>query len=299
MKFSFWFRPDQPWHDVLTLAHHLEATGWDGVWFADHFMSMGDDGHDILECWSVLAGLAANVPRVRIGSLVSGNTYRHPAVLANAATTVDQMSGGRLVVGLGSGWQRNEHEAYGIEFFDVGGRLARLDEACQVLRQLFSQERSTFDGEFYRLADAPLEPKGPAAIPILVGGGGEQVTLKIVARHADEWNTWGLPEHLAHKGAVLDSHCEKVGRDPRSIRRSAQALLFVSSDRGWVDARRDLAASRQPTIVGTPAEVVEVFHSYRAAGVDEIIIPQFTLGDHREAAETADLLMSEVIPALR
>lgn len=299
MRFSFWFRPDQPWAHVLDLARHLEATGWDGLWFPDHFMSMGDSGHDLLECWTVLAGLATTVPRVRIGSLVSGNTYRHPAVLANVAATVDHMSGGRLVVGIGGGWQRNEHAAYGIEFFDTGERLRRLGEACQVLRQLFTHDRSTFEGRYYRLTDAPLEPKTRADLPILVGGGGEQVTLRIVARHADEWNTWGLPAHLEQKGAVLDAHCEAVDRDPAGIRRSAQALLHVSEDARWVEEHRHLATSRQPTVVGTPGEIVDVVAAYRAAGVDEFIIPQFTLGDHRRSAETADLLMSEVIPAFR
>ncbi len=299
MRFSFWFAPNQPWDEILALAEHLEATGWDGLWFPDHFMSMGTEGHDLLECWSVIAGLAATVPRVRLGSLVAGNTYRHPAVLANTAATVDQISGGRLIVGIGSGWQRNEHEAYGIEFHDVGGRLRRLDEACQVLRQLFSNDRSSFDGRFYRLVDAPLEPKSGRPIPLLVGGSGEKVTLRIVAEHADEWNTWGLPRHLAEKGAVLESHCADVGRDPSEIRRSAQALLHVSTDASWVDERRPLAESRQPTIVGRPHEVVETFQAYRDAGVDEIIVPQFTLGDHRSAAATADLLMAEVIPALR
>jgi alkanesulfonate monooxygenase SsuD/methylene tetrahydromethanopterin reductase-like flavin-dependent oxidoreductase (luciferase family) len=215
------------------------------------------------------------------------------------AATIDQMSGGRLVVGLGAGWQRNEHEAYGIDFFDVGGRLARLEEASQLLRQLFSQERSTFSGRYYQLADAPLEPKTGSSIPLLIGGGGEKVTLRIVASYADEWNTWGLPGHLEQKGQVLEAHCEAVGRDPATIERSAQALLFVSSDRAWVDQRRELAASRQPTIVGTPDEVLETFQAYQAAGVDEIIVPQFTFRDAQEAADVADLLMAEVIPRIR
>lgn len=299
MKFSFWFRPDQRWEEVVGLAHHLESTGWDGLWFADHFMSLGDDGHDLLECWAVLAGLAATVPRVRIGSLVSGNTYRHPAVLANTAVTIADMSGGRLVLGIGAGWQRNEHEAYGIDRFDVPGRMSHLDEACRVLRALFTERRATFDGAHYRLADAPLEPKPDPPVPILVGGSGEKVTLRITAELADEWNTWGLPDLMAQKGAVLDRHCATFDRDPSTIRRSAQALVFMSRDPAWVEQRRELAKSPQPTIVGTPAEVVDVMHAYGDAGVDEFIVPQFTLGDRDQSAEFADLWMSEVASAFR
>src|SRR2546423_3605575 len=132
MRLSVWPNPQQPWADVLAVASHAAETGWDGVWFADHFMPNADDvSGPYLECWSVIAGLAASVPRVRIGALVSGNTYRHPAVLAKQAATVDRISGGgRIVLGLGAGWQENEHRKYGIPFYDTKERLARLEEAC-------------------------------------------------------------------------------------------------------------------------------------------------------------------------
>ena len=216
MRFSYWPSPTQPWSEVLHLAQHVERKGYYGVWYADHFMpNEGDVSTPWNESWTMIAALAAAVPRLRVGPLVSGNTYRHPAVLAKMAATIDHVSGGRVVLGLGAGWQENEHRAYGIEFSTVGGRLARLDEACQVIKGLFTQPRTTFQGKYYQLTDAPLEPK-PAQqpLPLLVGGGGEKVTLRIAAKYADEWNVWGDPATLRHKMEVLDRHCESLGRDP-------------------------------------------------------------------------------------
>ena len=143
MRFSFWPAPMQPYSELLLLAEHVERTGWDGYWFADHFMP---DGKEVSapwsEAWTTISALAAEVGRLRFGTLVSGNTYRHPAVLAKMAATLDHISGGRAVLGLGAGWQENEHTAYGIPYYTVRERLARLDEACAVVKALFSHERA-------------------------------------------------------------------------------------------------------------------------------------------------------------
>ena len=300
MRFSVWPSPQQSWSEVLDLARHAESTGWDGLWFADHFMPNSEDVSDpLLECWSVLAGLAAAVPRVRLGALVSGNTYRHPAVLTNIATTVDRISEGRVILGLGAGWQENEHLAYGIDFYDTKERLARLDEACQVVKALTTQERSDFSGRYYTLQQAPLEPKPvQSPMPLLVGGGGEKVTMRIAATYADEWNVWGTPDVLRHKGQVLDGHCDKLGRDPKEIQRSAQALLFLSTDEKWLAKRREMDLGRA-AIVGTPAEVTEVMAAYRDAGVDEFIVPDFTLGSGQRKLDTYDLFLNEVVSNFR
>ena len=300
MRFSIWPNTSKPWSEVLDLARHAEEGGWDGVWIADHFMPNADDvSGPMLEGWTTIAGLAASVPRVRIGCLVSGNTYRHPAVLANMAATADQISGGRIVLGIGAGWQQNEHEAYGIPLFETKERMARFAEACAVVKSLLTQERTTFDGAHYQLRDAPLEPKGAdGPIPLLVGGGGEKVTLRIAARHADEWNVWGTPEVLAHKGAVLDRHCQDVGRDPATIERSAQALLFLSDDESWLAERRAGAGARA-SMVGTPAELVDVVGRYVEAGVDELIVPDFTLGPASRAKDTYDRFLEEVAAGFR
>jgi F420-dependent oxidoreductase-like protein len=301
MRFSLLPGPQQPWADVLALAQHAEATGWDGVWFADHFMPDGDDvSTPVLECWAVLAGLATAVPRIRLGSLVSGNAYRHPAVLAKVATTVDHLSGGRVVLGLGAGWQENEHRAYGIDFYDTAGRLARLDEACQVVKGLLGAERTTFKGQFYQLQDAPLEPKPlQPKLPLLIGGGGERVTLRIAARYADEWNTWGTPDTMRHKIGVLERYCAELGRDPSEIKKSTQALLFMRDDPEWLAARRASASGDQAMLIGTPAEVSSTLKAYVDAGVDEFVVPDFTLGRGERKLATIDQFLSEAAAPLR
>lgn len=277
MKFAVWPGPNDPWSETLAIARHAEATGWDGVYYADHFMpNAADVSAPVSECWTTLAALAAAVPRVRIGPLVTGNTYRHPAVLAKMAATVDNISGGRLVLGLGAGWQENEHRAYGIEFSTVKGRLDRLEEACEVITSLFANRRTTFEGRYYRLEEAPLEPKPvQQPVPLLIGGGGERRTLRIAARYANEWNTWGTPEVLAHKGRILDRHCEELGRDPRTIRRSAQALLVMSDDPAVLER---VGRAGFPVLGGSPADLRAAVERYAEAGVHELIIPGFNLG---------------------
>ena len=303
MRFSIWPNPQQPWESILEAAEHAESTGWDGVWFADHFMPNTDDGTPAdgptLECWAVVAALAARVPRVRLGTLVCGNTYRHPAVLANVAAAVDTISGGRLVLGLGAGWQVNEHAAYGIGLPDVRTRLDRLEEACRVVLGLLREQRTTVEGEHYVVVDAPNDPKPVQdPLPLLVGVGGERRTMRIAARYADEWNVWGTPEVLRHKIGVLERHCADLGRDPGTIRRSAQALLFLSEDEGWLGRFRDTDLGRA-AIVGTPDEVTEVVRAYADAGVDELIVPDFTLGSPSRRADTYDLFIERVAPAVR
>ncbi|HLN06271.1 MAG TPA: TIGR03560 family F420-dependent LLM class oxidoreductase [Acidimicrobiales bacterium] len=287
MRFAIWLGMEQTWDDLLGSAEHAERTGWDGIWVADHFMADGErSATPRLEAWTTIAGVAACVDRVRVGVLVTGNTYRHPAVLANMAATVDHLSDGRLVLGLGAGWQVNEHEAYGIELPAPPERLARLDEACQVIRLLHSQERSNFEGRFYQLVDAPCEPKPiQRPLPLLIGGSGEKVSMRIAARYADEWNCWGLPDLMAHKAEVLERHCLEIGRDPASIKRSAQALILMSDDE---DQLRRWRADRLqvPHIVGTPREIAEVMARYAKIGLDEFVVSDRTLG--RETSERRD-----------
>lgn len=295
MRFSFWPTPSLPYADVLELARHVEATGWDGIWYADHFMpNAADTSTPWPEAWITLAAIGAQVPRLRLGTLVAGNTYRHPAVLAKMAATLDHISGGRVVLGLGSGWQENEHQQYGIPFYTVTERLHRLDEACQVIKLLYSQSSGTFDGRYYQLREASLEPKPlQQPLPLLIGGGGEQLTLKITARHADEWNVWGTPDILEHKMGILDGHCAKLGRDPKAIQRSAVALLFMSDDRAHLDRMR-AANIQQPHLIGDVAEIKAQIERYAAIGVDEFIVPDFTLGDRAQKVATLDRFIREV-----
>jgi F420-dependent oxidoreductase-like protein len=273
----------------------VETTGWDGIWLADHFMPNAEDTSTPWpEAWITLAALGARVPRVRLGTLVTGNTYRHPAVLAKMAATLDHITGGRVVLGIGSGWQENEHRQYGIPFYTVPERLKRLDEACQVIKSLFSERVSNFNGAYYQLEEASLEPKPVQnPMPLLIGGGGEQVTLKITAKYADEWNVWGTVATLRHKMEVLDKHCADQGRDPRSIQRSAVALLFMSEDNAYLEQMRN-AELQQAAIIGTPAEVKDIVADYEAAGVDELIVPDFTLGSKEQKIATLDTFIKDV-----
>jgi F420-dependent oxidoreductase-like protein len=303
MRFSIWPSPAQPWDDIHEIAAHCERTGWDGVYFADHFMPNGPGpearGGDTLECWSVIAALAAVVPRVRLAPLVTSVTYRHPAVLASIAAAVDQVSHGRLTLGVGAGWQENEHAAYGIALGTVRERMDRFEEAVQILHSLLGQRRTTFSGEYFQLQDAPCEP-APVQdrLPLLVGGGGEQRTLRIAARYADHWNSWTTPGQLAHKVSVLRAHCERAGRDPAEIHVSTQALVYLSADKQWLDGKRQAAAGR-PVIAGTPGEVADIVAQYQDAGADELIVPDFTLGPMARKKDTCDLFMQEVAPAFQ
>jgi len=298
VRFSPWPSTSQSWSDFRAAAVHAAETGWDGLWAADHFMpAASPDNRPMLECFTVLAGIAASVPRLRIGSLVAGNTYRHPAVLANMVATLDQVSGGRVVLGLGAGWQENEHAAYGIEYFDVPGRLARLEEACAVVRHLLDVPRSDVHGRFYSLTDAPAEPKPVQAhLPLLIGGGGEKVTLRIAARWADEWNTWGLPDVLATKGTVLDRHCDAIGRDPRTIVHSAQVLVAVE---GGAPPREMPHRRAYPTASGNVGELQDMLRAYEEANVGEFIMPDWNLGVGASRDDAMDRFMEEVAAPFR
>jgi F420-dependent oxidoreductase-like protein len=199
------------------------------AWLFDHFAPIqGDVDGPCLEGWTVLAAFAALTKRLRLGLLVTGNTYRHPAVLAKIAATVDVISNGRLDFGIGAGWNVYEHESMGIPLFKPGERIRRLDEACEIIRQLFTQPTVDFDGRYYQLAGARSEPKPVQKPypPIVIGGGGEQLTLRVVAKHADIWNYSGNSvDEFNHKVAVLREHCAEVGRDPNEIAFSLQYRL--------------------------------------------------------------------------
>jgi F420-dependent oxidoreductase-like protein len=302
MKFSFWPQPTQSFTTVRALAEHVEATQWDGLWLADHFMPNAEDtSAPWPEAWTTLAALAAVIPRLRLGTLVTGNTYRHPAVLAKMAATVDHISGGRVVLGLGSGWQENEHEKYGIPFHTIGNRLERLEEACQVIKSLFNEPSTNFSGKFYELHDAPLEPKPvQSPLPLLIGGGGEKVTLRITAQYADEWNVWGNVAELKHKMTILDQHCEKLGRDPADIHRTAVAMIFLTDDDKFA-AKMNASTDRPPRIAGNVSQLQDIIGAYKEIGVDEFVVPDFSLGMdlNEQKMQVLDTFISEIAPVAR
>ncbi|GLZ54464.1 LLM class flavin-dependent oxidoreductase [Actinomycetospora sp. NBRC 106378] len=288
---SAWLNTTWSTTDIVAVAHEAESAGYDGLWVADHFM--GNTGTEersdvaLRDCFSVLAGLATVVPRLRLGSMVAGITYRHPAVLANIAATTSDLSGGRLVLGVGAGWQLNEHAAYGIPLGPVRERIDRFEEGLAVLDGLLRRPRTTVSGRHYAVTDAPHVPAADR-IPLLIGASGERRMLGVVARWADEWNTWSTPEVFAHKSAVLDEHCERIGRDPGEIRRSTQALFLIDGT---------APESRSPVVAGSAAQIVDTIGRWREAGLDELIVPT-NRGDVAEGRELLGRFATEIRPQL-
>ncbi|MGC4191750.1 MAG: TIGR03560 family F420-dependent LLM class oxidoreductase [Thermomicrobiales bacterium] len=199
------------------------------AWLFDHFSPIqGDLDGPCFEGWTLLSALAAQTSRIRLGLMVAGNTYRHPAVHAHMAATVDVISNGRLDFGVGAGWNEYEHQSMGIPLYAPGERIRRLGEACEITKRLFTQHLTDFDGRYYQLSQARCEPKPiqKPYPPFVIGGGGEQLTLRVVAQYADIWNfTGGDVETFQHKVGILRDHCAAVGRDPSEIELSVQARI--------------------------------------------------------------------------
>ena len=232
----------------------------------------------------MLTALIAQVPRLRAGTLVTGNSYRHPALLANMAATLDVVSGGRLEMGIGAGWWEMEYKAYGYDFPPVADRIRSLEESVQVMKALWTEPRANFAGRHYTVTDALCEPKPVQAphIPIWIGGAGPKLTLRVVARHAQGWNTFLMPrEDYQLLLGALEQHCNKAGRDPGNIRKSLACSLVIDTDSGKLDAKLEKVARqrnattdqvRQRTLVGTPDEVANQLLGLAEQGVDHVIL---------------------------
>ena len=233
---------------MLDVWKEADATPvFEHAWLFDHFAPIFSDvDGPCLEGWTLLAAYAAQTTRIRVGLMVTGNTYRHPAVLAKIAATVDVISNGRLDLGIGAGWNEYEHTSMGIPLYAPGERIRRFGEACEIIKRLFTQHLTDFEGRYYQLKEARCEPKPVQKPypPFVIGGGGEQLTLRIVARYADVWNFAGGPvETFKHKVDVLHRHCADVGRDPADIELSVQVGVnydnlqeTISTVQGFVDA---------------------------------------------------------------
>jgi len=289
MHFSLWPSYDRSWDETLARARFAEANGYHSFWYADHLMPHTADGTpdpgDALECWTVLSAIGALVPRVRLVSMVSPVTIHHPVLLAKRATTVSHIAGGRAVLGLGAGWQENEHTAYGFELAAPKPRVDRFAEAIEIIHRLLREDAVSFAGRYYQLADAPFAPKPIGTLPLLVGTGSPRM-LRLTARFADEWNTWGDPTTVGERTTAFRAACESVGRDPDSIRRSAQALVFLVKTDAEREALAPFAASGR-ALVGSADELVQLLGGYIDLGVHEFAIPDFTLGATTEARADA------------
>jgi F420-dependent oxidoreductase-like protein len=227
------FKTEQPratYPDLVRIWQEAdEIPAFAQLWGFDHFVPLrADPGGPCLEGWTALTALGVQTRRARIGLMVAGNTYRHPAVFAKMAAALDVVTDGRLEFGIGAGWHEGEHRMYGLPYPSTADRIRALGEACHVIKAMWTQELATFDGRYYTLTDARCEPK-PVQTPhppITIGGSGERLTLRVVARHADRWNFNGKTvEDFVRLNGVLDEHCAAVGRDPRTIERSVQRKL--------------------------------------------------------------------------
>lgn len=299
MRIGVCLDPGRTWSDLRLLAGLADEGGLSTVYLPDHFMPYAPTvqslptGAPVLECWTGLTALAALTRQIRLAPLVLGATYRHPAVVANMVAALDQLSGGRLTLGVGAGWQVNEHAAYGITLPPVRERLDRFEESIQVLKALLGGGPVDFAGAHFRLDGAVCAP-GPLQqpLPLLVGGGGERRTIPIAARYADEWHTWADPATFRHKGAVLDEACAQAGRDPGEVRRLTGQVLLVADD---VVAP---GGSDDDDLVGPAGWVAEQLAAYAAVGVHEFIVR-----DHRDhtvaqVARSLESLAAHVAPEL-
>jgi alkanesulfonate monooxygenase SsuD/methylene tetrahydromethanopterin reductase-like flavin-dependent oxidoreductase (luciferase family) len=225
-----------PWRDLLEAWQRIDAMGFDTAWVPDHFYAgYGDPEGPCFEAGTALAALAARTRRIGVGPLVFSNTFRHPAVVANMAASLDHVAEGRFTLGLGAGWLQSEHDGYALLFGTARDRIERLDEALTVIRLLHTERRASFGGRSYRLDDALCEPKpcGGRRLPILLGGGGERLMLRVVAKHADEWNGEVGPSAMGRKLDILREHCRAVGRDPADIRVSVVLRSEAQAEAMW------------------------------------------------------------------
>ena len=284
---AFWINRTD-WPELRDACLAAERAGWDSLWIDDHLLSdEGDPADPKMEGWATLSALAVLTEHVRLGLLVAANTFRNPGLTAKLATTVDHLSEGRVVLGLGGGWFEREHDAFGIDFGSgFGERLDRLDEAVGLIRRLLDGERITHDGRFYSMHDAlcaplPVQPR----LPILIGGSGPTKTLRTTARYADLWNGYGPPDKIAATSEILRERCAEVGRPFDEIERTVTLDVVVRHTRGaadaaWTEIERihglegrtgSDGTDRGLTVGGPPEEVAASIDAYRRLGVSEVV----------------------------
>jgi F420-dependent oxidoreductase-like protein len=287
------------WSDSKAAAQTVDRLGYHSVWFNDHLYGVPMPALPIMEAWTALSAVGAVTERVELGTLVTPIGFRNPALLAKMAATLDNISNGRVIVGLGSGWFAQEFSGYGIDFPPLRDRLRQLEEGVELMRRMWSEEQVTFAGRYYRTEEVYCAPKPVRRPPILIGGGGEQVLLRLVARHADIWNNLAVNlEQLAHKAAVLRRHCEAEGRDPAALRISQQTMVVIGSDEADAKAKQEKAqriygGHMGTGIAGTPDQCIEQIEALAAQGCSLLMIEFFG----KDLTEPAQLFAETVLPA--
>lgn len=298
------------WERMRDAWRKFDDWGYDSLWAFDHFYPIftPDPAGPCMENWTLLGALSQQTRRARIGALVNGNTYRNPCLAAKMAATLDHLSGGRLNFGIGAGWNELEHRNFGIDFKTLGGRLDALEESCQIIKGMFTQERTTFAGRHYTITDAVCNPKPlqKPHIPFMIGGRGEKRLLKIVARHADMWNTMhASPSQMKRLIEVIERHGDTVGRDTDEIEKTIMMPLCykASEDRerlicGGVASTAGITPeqARDRIMIGTKDECLDKIAQYQKAGVTHFI---FSLRWPILVEDEFQRFAEEVIPAAR
>jgi F420-dependent oxidoreductase-like protein len=273
--------PVEAFEAMVAMAKTVDEHGYESIWLPDHMLTVPPSHEKIFEAWTTVAALARETSRVRIGQMVTGNSYRNPGLQAKMASCVDVISHGRFSMGIGAGWYEADYAAYGYEFPSAGERLRQLEEALQVILSLWTNDETTFDGKYYQLRGAVNEPRGIQRphIPLLIAGAGEKVTLRLVAKYGDACNVIDTPEELVRKYAVLRRHCEETGRDYDAITRTSSSVCVIadSDDK----ARSLLPPGPSPVypgdyasycLIGTPETIRGRLAAYEEAGVQELAI---------------------------
>jgi F420-dependent oxidoreductase-like protein len=285
------------------IATEAENSGFDSFWVMDHLHqihNVGEPHEPMLEGWTTIATLAGVTSRIKLGILVTGNVYRHPSMLAKIGATLDVLSKGRLFMGIGAAWNEQESTAYGIPFPTTKERFQRLEEAVQIIRKMWTEDRTSFEGRFYKIQNAYCNPKPiqKPHPPIMVGGGGERQTLRIVAKYADACNVFGSPETVRKKLGVLREHCKSVGRDFDTILKTKLGHIIIEKDRQKLNERVTKAFTDVPeqmrrewATFGQPEEVTRQIESFRNEGID-YYISNF---DPERELEDLRLFASEVV----
>ena len=298
--------PIEQYEAITRVAKEAERLGFDSIWLCDHFHTYPVQALEtVFECWTTTAALARDTSTIRIGQMVTCNSYRNPALLAKIASTVDVLSHGRLNFGIGAGWYEEEYVAYGYPYSPDGERLRMLEEALQVIRAMWNEPYANFEGKYYQVRGAINEPKGVQPhIPIWIGGSGEKVTLKLVARYGDACNFTGTnPARYKHKFDVLRRHCDEVGRDYDTIIKSGCVLtapLRPGEDGEYVTRNVREGQTYEQVLrraaIGSPQQIIDTYGALLDAGLDYIIV-----GDVPEIAHLDRLYMiaEEVLPAFR
>ncbi len=296
---------ENKWNKAVEIAVLAEQLGFDSIWVYDHFHNVPVPAHEaVFECWTTIAAISQRTSRIRLGQMVGCNSYRNPGLLAKITSTVDVISGGRLDWGIGAGWYENEYRGYGYEFKKPSDRIGMLRGTVEIVKSMWTNAETTYDGKYYKMERANCDPKPlqQPTPPVWIGGGGEKVTLRVVAEHADVSNFGSSVEEFVRKREILKGHCAAIGRDEETIRKTVSSEIFIrETEKEIIEAgSRSLWGEpaeswRAKALVGTPEQVSEKIQRYLDAGCTGFVpwCPDYP------STETLELFARHVMPNFR